>query len=53
MRKANSSSLTDDDFKAAAIESSKTIEIMDFVNADEVDAALLRDSLLRPPGEGR
>src|SRR6185312_16552459 len=29
--------LTDDDFKAAAIESSKTIEIMDFVAADEID----------------
>src|SRR6185437_2141870 len=29
--------LTDDDFKAASIESSKTIEIMDFVNATEID----------------
>src|ERR1043166_8142564 len=29
--------LDDDDFKAAAIESSKTIEILDFVGADEVD----------------
>jgi DNA end-binding protein Ku len=29
--------LTDDDFKAAAIESSKTIEIMDFVATDEID----------------
>lgn len=29
--------LTDDDFKAAAIESSKTIEIMDFVASDEID----------------
>jgi DNA end-binding protein Ku len=30
--------LTDDDFKAATIESSKTIEIMDFVKSDEIDA---------------
>src|SRR4051812_34569005 len=29
--------LEDDDFKAAAIESSKTIEILDFVDAGEVD----------------
>lgn len=29
--------LTDDDFKAAAIESAKTIEIMDFVANDEID----------------
>jgi DNA end-binding protein Ku len=29
--------LTDEDFKAAAIESAKTIEIMDFVAADEID----------------
>jgi DNA end-binding protein Ku len=29
--------LTDDDFKAAAIESTKTIEIMDFVATDEID----------------
>ncbi|HXT14088.1 MAG TPA: Ku protein [Gemmatimonadaceae bacterium] len=29
--------LTDEDFKAAAIESTKTIEIMDFVATDEVD----------------
>src|SRR4051812_9391111 len=29
--------LTDEDFKAAAIESTKTIEIMDFVASDEID----------------
>jgi len=29
--------VSDEDFKAAAIESSKTIEIMDFVAADEID----------------
>jgi DNA end-binding protein Ku len=29
--------LEDDDFKAAAIESSKTIEILDFVDADAID----------------
>jgi DNA end-binding protein Ku len=29
--------LTDEDFKAAAIESAKTIEIMDFVASDEID----------------
>ena len=29
--------LTDDDFKAAALESSKMIEILDFVAADEID----------------
>jgi DNA end-binding protein Ku len=29
--------VTDEDFKAAAIESSKTIEIMDFVATDEID----------------
>ena len=29
--------LDDDDFKAAAIESSKTIEILDFVGSDEID----------------
>ena len=30
--------LEDEDFKAAAIESSKTIEILDFVANDEIDS---------------
>ena len=38
--------LTDDDFKAAAIESSKTIEILDFVGAGRDRSTLLRDAVL-------
>jgi len=44
--------LTDDDFKAAAIESSKTIEIMDFVNADEVDARYFETPYYVVPAKG-
>jgi DNA end-binding protein Ku len=44
--------LTDEDFKAAAIESSKTIEIMDFVNADEVDPRYFETPYYVVPAKG-
>jgi DNA end-binding protein Ku len=44
--------LTDEDFKAAAIESSKTIEIIDFVNADEVDARYFETPYYVVPAKG-
>ena len=44
--------VTDDDFKAASIESSKTIEIMDFVQADEVDARYFETPYYVVPAKG-
>src|SRR5205085_4174247 len=44
--------LTDEDFKAAAIESSKTIEIIDFVNADEVDPRYFETPYYMVPAKG-
>jgi len=44
--------LTDDDFKAAAIESSKTIEILDFVKSDEIDARYFETPYYVAPGKG-
>jgi DNA end-binding protein Ku len=44
--------LTDEDFKAAAVESSKTIEIMDFVKADEVDARYFETPYYVVPAKG-
>ncbi len=44
--------LTDDDFKAAAIESSKTIEIMDFVAVDEVDPRYFETPYYVAPQKG-
>jgi len=44
--------LTDDDFKAAAIESTKTIEIMDFVNAEEVDPRYFETPYYVLPAKG-
>jgi len=44
--------LTDDDFKAAAIESSKTIEIIDFVASDEVDPRYFETPYYVVPGKG-
>ena len=44
--------LTDDDFKAAAIESSKTIEIMDFVPADEIDPRYFETPYYLVPAKG-
>jgi DNA end-binding protein Ku len=44
--------LTDDDFKAAAIESSKTIEIMDFVKSDEIDARYFETPYYVVPAKG-
>jgi DNA end-binding protein Ku len=44
--------LTDEDFKAAAIESSKTIEIMDFVNADEIDPRYFETPYYVVPAKG-
>lgn len=44
--------LTDEDFKAAAIESSKTIEIMDFVSADEIDARYFETPYYVVPAKG-
>jgi DNA end-binding protein Ku len=44
--------LTDDDFKAATIESSKTIEIMDFVKSDEIDARYFDTPYYVAPAKG-
>ena len=44
--------LTDDDFKAAAIESSKTIEIMDFVRSDEIDPRYFETPYYVVPAKG-
>jgi len=43
--------LTDEDFKAAAIESSKTIEIIDFVASDEVDSRYFETPYYIAPGK--
>ncbi len=44
--------LTDDDFKAAAVESSKTIEIIDFVKSDEVDPRYFETPYYVVPAKG-
>src|SRR4051812_14860648 len=44
--------LEDDDFKAAAIESSKTIEILDFVEADAVDPRYFETPYYMVPAKG-
>ncbi len=44
--------LTDEDFKAAAIESTKTIEILDFVASDEVDPRYFETPYYLVPAKG-
>jgi DNA end-binding protein Ku len=44
--------LEDEDFKAAAIESSKTIEILDFVKADEIDPRFFDTPYYVAPAKG-
>ncbi len=44
--------LTDADFKAAAIESSKTIEILDFASADEIDPRFFETPYYVVPAKG-
>jgi len=44
--------LDDDDFKAAAVESSKTIEILDFVAADEIDSRYFETPYYVVPAKG-
>lgn len=44
--------LTDEDFKAAAIESSKTLEILDFVRADEIDPRYFETPYYIVPAKG-
>jgi DNA end-binding protein Ku len=44
--------LDDDDFKAAAIESSKVIEILDFVPEDEIDPRYFETPYYLLPGKG-
>jgi DNA end-binding protein Ku len=44
--------LTDEDFKAAALESSKTIEILDFAKADEIDPRYFETPYYIMPGKG-
>jgi DNA end-binding protein Ku len=43
--------LTDEDFKAAAVESSKTIEILGFVDADEIDPRYFETPYFLLPGK--
>jgi DNA end-binding protein Ku len=44
--------LTDEDFKAAALESSKTIDILDFVQADEIDPRYFETPYYLVPSKG-
>lgn len=44
--------LTDDDFKKAALDSSKTIDIIDFVAADEVDSRYFETPYYLVPAKG-
>ena len=44
--------MTDDDFKAAALESSKVIEILDFVGADEIDPRYFETPYYLLPAKG-
>jgi DNA end-binding protein Ku len=44
--------LEDEDFKAAAIESSKTIEILDFARSDEIDPRYFETPYYLVPGKG-
>ncbi|HKO16146.1 MAG TPA: Ku protein, partial [Gemmatimonadaceae bacterium] len=44
--------MTDEDFKAAALESSKQIEILDFVNAAEIDARYFETPYYLLPAKG-
>jgi DNA end-binding protein Ku len=44
--------LSENDFKAAAIESSKTIDILDFVKADEIDPRYFETPYYLVPGKG-
>ena len=44
--------LDDEDFKAAAIESSKTIEILDFVASDEIDSRYFETPYYVVPAKG-
>lgn len=44
--------LTDDDFKKAALESSRTIDIIDFVREDEIDARFFETPYFLTPTKG-
>ena len=44
--------LTDEDFKSAALESSKTIDILDFVQADEIDPRYFETPYYLVPSKG-
>src|SRR6476646_6776221 len=44
--------MTDDDFKAAALESSKLIEILDFVGSDEIDPRYFETPYYLLPAKG-
>ena len=44
--------LTDEDFKAAALESSRTLEILDFVRADEIDPRFFEQPYYLVPSKG-
>ena len=45
--------MTDEDFKTAALGKSSAIDILDFVQQDEIDPALLRDAVLSRSIQGR
>ena len=45
--------LTKEDFQAAALEKSRTVDILDFVKAERDRRSLLRDALLRAARQGR
>ena len=51
-RKATSSSSRKDDFKTAALEKTKTIDILDFVDPDEIDERYFETPYYLQPGKG-
>src|SRR5687768_5761531 len=44
--------LTDDDFRAAALETAKTLEILDFVKAEEIDPRYFETPYFLVPSKG-
>ena len=51
-RKAASSSLTKEDFQAAALEKTRTVDIVDFVKADEIDDRFFETPYYLVPARG-
>ncbi len=50
--RATSSSLTKEDFQAAAVEKTRTVDIIDFVKADEIDDRFFETPYYLVPAKG-